>query len=663
MTGPYPPAIETADIVWSNEGQPSSRRFGDIYYSADSGIEESRYVFLAQNNVRDRLLSSGKTHFCIAETGFGTGLNFLCAWDLWLKTQAQAASSLPSLDFISVERWPLTRCDLTRALAHWPELSTLSQQLIEQYPPAIEGCHRLVFEQGRVTLTLFFGDATSCFAESVFVADAWFLDGFAPAKNPHMWEARLIDEVRRHSRNGSTFSTFTCAGNVKRALQHCGFTVSKVPGFGRKRQMLAGSLCLPAQTSFSATTSSKRIAIIGAGLAGSITALTLRERGHQVLVFEQHAGVTYEGSGNKQGAVYLKPAIKHQASNEFWLHCYNFATRFYQRVSNQWGLGESERIWHRSGLIQLTCNEKETARLARQQAQSTYPEDILEYVTNAEALSALAGIPLSMSGLFFPGAGWVKPRHLCQRIANLAPDETLFNSRIASVSLNPTTSRWSLIDEGGHSHTDFDALVFANAYAIKDLKPFSALPLGQVRGQTSLLPGRKKAQSLKTVLCADSYLCPQDTDEYCFGATFDRDIDTAKFNPQDSIRNLQKLLSWLPEASELMDTSQITDANGHAAFRCSTPDHLPLVGAWHPHPGDPRALQHGLNRSSVEPNQYASMYLNIGHGSKGLTSIPLASTIIADMIDNRPLPISTRLLTLVAPQRPSCAPDRKPRQE
>ena len=184
-----------AQLEW-HENQPYSSEFGDIYFSSDSGLDETQYVFLAHNQLKTRWGNLKEDHFTIAETGFGTGLNFLCTWKLWRETAPPCAR----LHFISTEKCPLNIDDLQKALSLWTTLSEFSDALINQYQLVSKAWHRLMFDDGRVILTLLIGDANASLPKFKGAVDAWFLDGFSPAKNPGMWQNSLFEEVANHSR-------------------------------------------------------------------------------------------------------------------------------------------------------------------------------------------------------------------------------------------------------------------------------------------------------------------------------------------------------------------------------------------------------------------------------------------------------------------------------
>lgn len=229
------PSNNIAKIEW-RDGQPYACEFQDVYFSTDNGLLETDYVFLQGNDLATRWLDTGLQTFYIAETGFGTGLNFLCASELWLKKAPKDAV----LHFISVEKYPLSTHDLSTALNLWPQLKPVSETFLAQYESLLSSVNTISLYDDRVQLTLLIGDATERFSQSKDKMDAWFLDGFAPAKNSDMWQAALFQQMARLSKASTTFATFTSAGDVRRGLIQAGFEVNKRVGFGKKREMLTG---------------------------------------------------------------------------------------------------------------------------------------------------------------------------------------------------------------------------------------------------------------------------------------------------------------------------------------------------------------------------------------------------------------------------------------
>ena len=235
-----PPIQSQAEIEW-RDGQPYASAFQDIYFSSDNGLLETEYVFLQGNHLLSRWQptnfdSLNQNRFTIAETGFGTGLNFLCAAKLWLSVAPIKAA----LHFISTEKHPLSLQDMTKALAYWPDLSILSLPFLTQYQTLLDDTETISLFDNRIQLTLLIGDAITHLHEIHTEIDAWFLDGFAPSKNPAMWQPSLFERMARLSNSTTTFATFTSAGEVRRGLMAAGFEVNKRSGFGKKREMLTG---------------------------------------------------------------------------------------------------------------------------------------------------------------------------------------------------------------------------------------------------------------------------------------------------------------------------------------------------------------------------------------------------------------------------------------
>ena len=223
-----------AALEW-RDGLPYSTAFDDVYFSSDDGLLETEYVFIQGNALVSRWQSLADNNFTILETGFGTGLNFLCACKSWL---AHAPANAV-LHFTSVEKYPLSPADMHQALQHWPALKPIADELLGQYTTLLNtGTATLCND--RIRLQVLFGDATECLSKIYTKANAWFLDGFAPSKNPQMWQPALFEQMARLSHSETTFATFTSAGIVRRGLAAAGFNVNKQPGFGKKREMISG---------------------------------------------------------------------------------------------------------------------------------------------------------------------------------------------------------------------------------------------------------------------------------------------------------------------------------------------------------------------------------------------------------------------------------------
>lgn len=613
-----PPSISSASIEW-RDGQPVSEQFGDIYFSREDGLAESRYVFVEPNRLIQRFqaLKPGE-HFVIAESGFGSGLNFLAAWQAWL-----SASPAPGacLHFVSVERYPLKPKDLEQTLSLWPELSDLAGSLHEQYPEAVRGLHRRVFGQGSVRLSLYFGDAEAAWRDMTFTADAWFLDGFAPARNPDLWSEAITAAIASHSRPGTTLSTFTAAGEVRRRLADAGFAVDKVPGFGRKRAMLT-AVYRPDAGRPSVPEPDQQIVIIGAGIAGSLLARNLAQRGRTVHVIDAADRPAAGASGNQQGALYVKLGVDYNAQTELALSALLFAQGFYaSQTPNQ---------WHPTGLIHLAWNDQEQDRQHRFLLRNDYPAEIVRPVSQPEA-EQLTGSRLRSGGLWFPGGGWLEPEALCRLLLDHPGIHCRFGHRVNR--LMPCNGRWH-VSSDNHADVVGDHVVLCAGHETPTLLPVAGgFRFKAIRGQITTL-SEQQINAPRAVVCGPRYLNPA-SDGHCLaGATFDLHDNNPECQTTSHQDNLEQLESMLPALWRTARPDPET-LSGRVSFRLTTHDYQPAVGALTDH----------------EDRELAGVDLLTGLGSKGLTYAPLLAEYLADRITGQPRALSATLAARLRPHR------------
>lgn len=611
------------------DGQPYSRLYGDVYFSRDNGLEETRHVFLEHNRLRERWQSLKDNNFTIAETGFGTGLNFLCAWQLWNET----ARSDARLHFVSTEKYPLSHGELKQALALWPQLAGLSNQLLDQYHLLAPGWHTLVFDDGRITLTLLIGDALETLPQLRASVDAWFLDGFAPAKNPEMWGDTLFKNMARLSHHDTTFATFTSAGEVRRGLQAAGFEVRKVAGFGSKREMLAGQYSSDISPR---PTQDRQAIVIGGGIAGTSSAHALASRGWQVTLIERRAGLAQEASGNPVGVLYPRLAGQDITLSRLAQHGFLHTVRLLQRLN----LDSAQ--YDACGLLQLAFDAREQERCAAV-ATRELPSELVRYVS-AEEASSLAGASLRHAGLFFAAAGWVNPAVLCEALAS-HPNIQLTTST-AAVRLDRNNEAWQVYDDK-KLLAEAPVLIVAGANETCNFMQTSHLPLESVRGQISFVPSTPTSSKLKTVVCTDGYVSPAANGMHCIGATFSANDAATEVRESDHAANLAMLKRMSPELHESLATQPLS---GRVAFRSVTPDYLPMAGPLL----DGVALSGKPPRYNVDPATLPwldGLYVNTGHGSKGLINAPVCAETLACAINGEPARADAKLLAALDPNR------------
>lgn len=605
------PGIETAEIQW-RDGTPCSTRFGDIYFSRCGGLEEARHVFIGHNRLVARFsgVDAGGA-FTIAEAGFGCGLNFLAAWQAW---EASGPADGACLHFISAERYPLTPDDLASTLSLWPELSRHADTLLQHYPPAVPGVHRLVLDGGRVRLTLFFGDVGDAWRELEFRADAWFLDGFSPSRNPGMWDSNALGLLHDHSRPGTTLSTYTVSGEVYRLLTDSGFVVKKVPGYGRKREMLTATFAgtEPPQQRKPAAGA---IAIVGAGIAGSLLARNLADRGHEVTLIDGAADPGTAASGNRQGALYVKLGVEFNDQTRLALNSLLFSQRFYALSGGT--------CWHPTGLLQLACSEAEQDRQARFIARNQYPGTIFQPVDAAEA-SRLAGIPVQYGGLWFPRSGWLEPDRLCRSLADHPRIRRCFDFPVRRLVAG--NAGWRIEGTTDKAVTA-EQIVICAGHLSPGLIPLdSEFRFRTIRGQVSHLP-EAALRAPRVVICGPGYINPVHQGVALAGATFDLHEFTPVVTAKSHRENLAMLGNMIPSAlaGDLDDTAVIGLA-GKVGFRCTTHDYQPVAG----------------QMTEADGRPLAGLYLFTGLGSKGLSYAPLLAEYLADQLTGQPrcLPVS-----------------------
>ena len=668
------------DIHWNSRGQPVSNVFNDVYFSQDNGLEESRYVFLQHNQLSKRFAAlDNNSRFIIGETGFGTGLNFLATYCLWQQTAPKDAQ----LHYIAVEKFPLAKQTLQRALALWPELDKYSQQLLRHYPATTRGFHRCHLpHNSRVTLII---DDAQLGLEQLLISshadfqrpqwngiDAWFLDGFAPAKNPDMWSKDLFAIIAKLSKPGTSLATFTAAGLVRRGLTSVGFSISKTTGYGRKREMCIGvytpqsspqhrpveaataqgqrdNAAWMAINNYQATPNKASIAIIGGGMAGCHSAYALARKGVQVHLFEQADTLAAGASGNEQAIVYGKLSPNTASLGEFNLYCCLYAQQFY---ANYWEQHDSS-YGAQCGVLQLAFNEQlQQAHKKIVQRLHSHLTDIGLSQLSAREASQVAGTRIDYPGLFFPRLGWINPKKLCQWLSTQPNIKVVTGTAVSR--LERQHQHWQVHTKrcDQQQQRAFDTVIIANAYAAHQFEQSAALPINKVRGQVTYYPGNALSAQLATAICGKGYIAPA-THTHCIGATFTPgSLDTA-INGKDHQHNLQQLAQHTPELID--QTIASSQLDGRVSFRCTTPDYLPMVGAvpiaaavaqqYQPLKYNARQI---INQAAhCHPN----LYINIGHGSRGLAYTPLCSEFLASLIVGDAPPIPQALARTLNPTR------------
>ena len=677
--------IQPPNLTWDKDGTPYSVDFEDTYFSSENGLAESRYIFLQGNRLQQRWaqLKPGQA-FTIVELGFGSGLNFMAAVQLWRQT----APVNCHLRFISIELHPMRNADLLAVQRQWPELTEIGNQLIDCYPELTPGYHRLNFDD-QIEVTLIFDDAESALRSLVpsafrpayseraslghsWAVDAWFLDGFTPSRNPKCWSDLIFSHIRRLSDAGASVATFSCAGQVRRSLQAEGFRLEKLPGFGLKREMLraefeglpseqisARQLATGSEVSrFSqncwhlpdtrVSPPSNSIAIIGGGIAGCSVASAFARRGVPVTLFERESPAA-GASGNSQAALYARLSPDSGELEDFVLHALQFAQNYYRKLISRPDLGQL------CGLAQLPRNASEEQKMLRVSARFREAPRFAEY-KSARQLSDLAGVQLTSAGLWFAGSGWVNGPEVCRKLLDHPLIKTRYHTEISDYQ--KTGEGWSLLGTD-RKLGSFTNLINCSAMDSRHHSVFKWLPIRPIRGQVSYVPdhllrstmGSESRPEVSSVICREHYFTPSHQGVHTVGATYHLDSVDQNLTDVDHRKNLSNLEQLLNLNLENCNEH----LSGRAAIRCSTPDYLPLVGEAADVPRflstfEPWSRDKKIAITSPGPN-LAGLYLNTGYGSRGFVYAPICAELLVSKILGLPACLPDYLIKALHPSR------------
>lgn len=568
--------------------------------------------------------------------------------------QAPLSGNGSRLHFISVEKYPLTQADLRKALAAWPELAPLSQPLIDQWPLPVSGCHRLLFADGRIRLDLWFGDIKEMLPQvphpATGLVDAWYLDGFSPAKNPEMWTQDLFDDLARLARPDATLSTFTCAGFVRRGLIAAGFAMKKVKGHGSKREMLAGVRegKVPQQSiaPWYARPAGREgeVLIIGGGIASAMTALSLVERGRHVTLLCEDGEPASGASGNRQGALYPLLNGEHDALSRFYSLAFGFARNRLLALAKHHPVAFSL-----CGVTQLGYDDKSAAKLAKM-SQGPFPPELMHPLSAAE-VEQVVGLPCDADGVSYPLGGWLCPADLTRAAIREAQAsgrlEVVFNAAVTRIA--EEADGWRVESRDGRQwHAP--NLVVAAGHQLPTLLPFAELPLYPVRGQVSHVPTTASLSKLKTVLCYDGYLTPAHNGAHCIGASYGRNQTDLAYRADEQDQNRARLQACVPQQRWPAEVD-VSGAQARIGVRCASRDHLPVAG---PVARLAALADHDVHAPADQQSAlplHAGLYVLGALGSRGLCSAPLCGELVASEICGDPLPLAADLLEALHPAR------------
>jgi len=616
---------------------PRSPDFDDLYHPRIGAAAQALHVFLHGNGLPPRW--AARAHFTILETGFGLGNNFLATWDAWRRDPARCER----LFFVSVERHPPRHEDLARvhAASPWPDLAA---QLLQAWPPLVPNLHPLDFDGGRVQLLLALGDVKRLLPALRLTADAFYLDGFAPARNPDMWQPRLLRTLGRQAAPEATAATWSVAHDVRAALATAGFEVQRASGIGGKREITVARFAprfTPRGPARAALSPGRSAVVVGAGLAGAAAAQALARLGWAVTVLDRHAEPARETSGNPAGLFHGTVNAADGSHARLFRAAALVAQREYAAAVAGGVPGSAE------GLLRLELRDGGLAAMRARLQELGLPADYVQALDAATA-SQRAGVPVGAPAWFYPGGGWVAPPAWVRHA--LATPGVQFIGGVAVATVECHGSDWLLRDAGGRTLAQAPIAVLAHAAGAAQalaLLGGPGWPLTHSRGQVTRVPAQATDRALWLPLAGDGYVLPLPEGGLLCGASHEAAAPDGDDTPREAdhlfnLQRLQRLIGQPPPAD-------LSSCQGRVGWRLHSDDRLPIAGAV-PLPAAAMPPGQRLDQARLLP-RHPGLFVLAALGSRGLTLAPLLGRLVAAQATGTPWPLEQDLVDAVDPGR------------
>ena len=596
--------------------------FDDIFHSIDGAMEEAKLVFIQGNNLNNRWTLEDRD-FTIGELGFGFGTSFIAAAKEW-----NASTKHSQLNFVSIEGFPIQRIDLENFYAAiLKELNQNSfeteiiKELIRKFPPSLAGIHRINLEKFRISLTLIFHEVENAFESYDLLADAWFLDGFSPKKNPDMWSLDVFKNIYKNTAPGGTFTTYSVSAVVRNNSEASGFKIKIIPGFGSKKEMLTGSKM---GISNAKNNRPKEIAIIGGGLAGLSLAYSLGQRNISAVLFEEANSLGQGASSNKSAVIMPLLSAAVDPLSTYYITGYLKTIDYLKDINSKIPI-PSLRL---DGAIRL-ANVKKWQSVVNNFEKLGL--NLLGKILSADQIKELFGINQEKEGIFYFEGGSVQPIEIIRTIHEHFSKTTEFKLKSKISKILKTGEKFMLTDEQGFEYP-FDAVIIANAHACSLFDFSKWVPIEKIKGQLFSIPNDTNYPTLP--FCYDGYITPSPTsNEVLIGATYEHNKHETEFD----ISVCDNLLARMSNSLGIQIDPDFAkeNAQGKVCFRTTSPDRLPVVGQMVDRQGE----------------NIDNLFISVGHGSRGMVSTFLAAEIITDLLTNSPLPIENETYKYIAPRR------------
>ena len=570
--------------------------------------------------------------------------------------------------YTSIEGFPLKKEDLQQIINNWSKnfpstQLSLTKELLSVYPLPIKGIYSFVF--GSIELNLFFMRLDQALSEfqpkGKAQFDCLFLDGFSPSKNQTMWHSTSIRQLSFLCKQGATFSTFTAASKVRRNLINCGFLVNRQKGYGRKREMLTGTMQREKYSPYKSKTpwyqpstinklASKPVVIIGGGVAGCATANALAQQGIDCQIIEHETRLGGTCSPLKRSLYSPHLTADFNVSSQFYWHAYQHLEQY---------LHATPQVSHKqSGIFFIADSEVREKYLSA--AYTMFAKSDVACTWLAENQSqASTGIAIDHPGLFLKSGGWLDGSSLCENLSNHEAIQTLTSTTVEN--LHYAHNAWVIETNTGVIESSH--VVLCTGWAVRLLERFNLCRLDTIKGQTTSITNLPPINELKTILNNGHYLIPgiNTSDNIIVGASYDK-LACPNIVPdiKTDIENLSafKKINTAISASidhQLEILSKCKKSNSSAGIRLSTRDHLPIIGpvpdmeCFHSHYS--KVIQTGRLKDCPEPAYLPGLFVNSAHGSRGVTASILSGKLISTMITGKFRPLPSSILEAVHPAR------------
>jgi tRNA 5-methylaminomethyl-2-thiouridine biosynthesis bifunctional protein len=582
-----------------------SNLYKDIFFDKTDAIKESEHVYIKTNKLATRFKKI--SNYTIAELGFGTGLNFLLTWKLWLEVRKPKSS----LTYISFESAPLSRIELLRVHALFKNLMHLSKIFLKKLPPIYQGTHRIFLELGNVNLIIIYDDILSL-TNFNFKADTWFLDGFSPKKNPHAWSDKHFEEIYKCTNFNGTLSSFTVAGNIRRGLLKNNFTILKKPGVGKKKEILYAFKKQKNNILKIKSTPLKNIepvAIIGSGISGASIVYALRTRDIKCFLIDKSSQLGNGASGNKVALQMPKLTLDESPYGLLSLEAFSYSRKLAKELNS---------VPRSNGLILLPSREREIKKFNKL-LNNNWPLELLD--KNTSNLKILEKI----NYLYMRSSGIVDNKKFIKKLVGDVEFISKFNVKNIELKKDGYKKITDIYGNKLHAKT----VIWANGHEMLNLH--KKTPIIPTSGQVTYINQTNLTENLKVNFSYGHFISQSYKGYHQIGASFNKS-DNLKYREMDQLNNLNSIPYFL---KKIFNNNNKSVYKYRVSVRASTKDRMPFLGAL----------------GSITGKKEKDIFVLGGMGAWGFVYAPFYAELLVKKILNEPIIINGKIEKLLRVDR------------